>query len=121
MDPPPKPATTSKDEYGYSQHFLQNQTMHVNHPEDAFRFPDMRMGIDQYPESYERSKLVEQGMHALSHGSKSKLQLISSIDLDVSQTSEEPKDGPKMVGPKIMAVKGRQDRFLPLGCLTNTV
>jgi hypothetical protein len=91
MDPPTNPPAMSNNQPGYSEQFLQNRIMHVNHPEELFGFPNIRMGIAQYPESYERTKLIDEGEHTEFYR-EALLQLTSVIELDVPRDIEDPMD-----------------------------
>ncbi|KAK5061432.1 hypothetical protein LTR84_007975 [Exophiala bonariae] len=100
MAQPSKSSSTSKDKYGYSKEFLQNQTMHVNHPKDLFGFTNFQTGIFQYPESYERTKHVEQ-------------------ELDVPESGEEREQEHAVVETRLMTSKGETAAKAIMGRIVN--
>jgi len=65
MAPPTNREAKLNNPHDYSRQFLQNQTMHINNPEELFGFPNIQMVVIQYPESYERTKLIEPGEHSM--------------------------------------------------------
>lgn len=114
MDPPSNPPVVSNNQQGYSEQFLQNKTMHVNHPEELFGFPNIRMAITQYPESYERTILIDEREYSGFYR-ETLPRLTSVIELDESENMDDQ----MVVDDTEMASEGEQEQFLQAGSWTN--
>lgn len=87
--------------------------MHVNHPEEVFGLANMRLGVEQHPESYERTRRIGQGKHAMVHTHGLNPQLTSFKGIDTPGTKEDP----IVVEDTPMTLEGKREPFLSNECL----